>query len=219
MLNQLLTIPDSDWIVRFRQPEGQGPWPVYLLLHGWTGDETSMWIFASRLPEQSVLIAPRGLYPTRPSGFSWVARQEDRWPSVADFQPAIERLVEVLSQSWFPVADFSRLHLVGFSQGAALSFAFLLIQPERITSVAGLSGFLPGDAQVIAQRQPITGKRLFLAHGTRDRLVPVEKARQAVDTLETAGAQVVYCEDDVGHKLSASCFRGLEAFFSGQANC
>lgn len=102
-------------------------------------------------------------------------------------------------------------------RGAAQGF--LLTQPERITSVAGLSGFLPEDSQVIAQRQPIIGKRLFLAHGTQDRLVPVERARQAVDILETAGAQVVYCEDDVGHKLSASCFRGLEAFYSGQANC
>lgn len=219
MLNQLLTIPGSEWIVRFRQPEGQGSWPVFLLLHGWTGDETSMWIFASRLPEQAVLIAPRGLYPTQPSGYSWVLRQENRWPTVADFEPAIERLDEILTWRNFPVADFSRLHLVGFSQGAALSFAFLLTQPERITSVAGLSGFLPEDSQVIAQRQPIIGKRLFLAHGTQDRLVPVERARQAVDILETAGAQVVYCEDDVGHKLSASCFRGLEAFYSGQANC
>jgi phospholipase/carboxylesterase len=219
MSNKLLVIPGSEWIVRIRQPEGQGPWPIFLLLHGWTGDETSMWIFASRLPEKAILIAPRALYPTQPSGYSWVVNQEERWPTVADFQPALERLDEILTQRWFPAADFSRLHLVGFSQGAALSFAFLLTQPERITSVAGLSGFLPEGAQVIAQRQPVIGKRLFLAHGTQDRLVPVDRARQAVDTLETAGAQVVYCEDDVGHKLSASCFRGLEAFFSDQANC
>ncbi len=219
MLNQLLTIPESEWIIRYRQPDGPGPWPVFLLLHGWTGDETSMWIFASRLPEQAILIAPRGLYLTQPSGYSWVARQEDRWPTVADFQPTLERMDEILTQRWFPVADFSRLHLVGFSQGAALSFAFLLTQPERITSVAGLSGFLPEGAQIIAQRQPILGKRLFLAHGTQDRLVPVGRARQAVDILEAGGAQVIYCEDEVGHKLSASCFRGLEAFFSGQANC
>ena len=31
--------------------------------------------------------------------------------------------------------------------------------------------------------------------------------------LEQAGAQVTYCEADVGHKVSADCLRGLENFF------
>jgi predicted esterase len=54
---------------------------------------------------------------------------------------------------------------------------------------------------------------VFVAHGTRDELVPIERGRHTVQTLEQAGAQVTYCEDDVGHKLSAACFRALEAFF------
>jgi hypothetical protein len=33
--------------------------------------------------------------------------------------------------------------------------------------------------------------------------------------LELGGASVIYCEDDVGHKLSSSCFRGMETFFAG----
>jgi predicted esterase len=53
-----------------------------------------------------------------------------------------------------------------------------------------------------------------MAHGTQDALVPVARARQARQILLEAGAQVTYCEDDVGHKLSASCFRGLETFFA-----
>jgi hypothetical protein len=34
-----------------------------------------------------------------------------------------------------------------------------------------------------------------------------------VALLEKAGATVTYCEEDVGHKLSAGCFRGLESYF------
>ncbi len=39
------------WTVRVRKPEGEGPHPVMLLLHGWMGDENAMWVFASRLPK------------------------------------------------------------------------------------------------------------------------------------------------------------------------
>jgi hypothetical protein len=31
--------------------------------------------------------------------------------------------------------------------------------------------------------------------------------------LEQAGAQIVYCEAEVGHKVSADCLRALETFF------
>jgi hypothetical protein len=34
--------------------------------------------------------------------------------------------------------------------------------------------------------------------------------------LERAGAQVTYCEEDVGHKLSAPCFNALKSFFTGR---
>jgi hypothetical protein len=32
--------------------------------------------------------------------------------------------------------------------------------------------------------------------------------------LEQAGAQITYCESEVGHKVSADCLRALETFFA-----
>jgi hypothetical protein len=40
----------------------------------------------------------------------------------------------------------------------------------------------------------------------------VERARQLTGLLEQAGARVIFCEADVGHKVSAECLRGLETF-------
>ena len=59
------------WVLRQRTPEGPGPHPLMLLLHGWTGDENAMWIFANRLPKNVLLVAPRGIYPTALGGYSW----------------------------------------------------------------------------------------------------------------------------------------------------
>jgi len=41
----------------------------------------------------------------------------------------------------------------------------------------------------------------------------VERARESIELLERAGAQVIFCEAEVGHKVSADCLRSLEAFF------
>ena len=113
----------------------------------------------------------------------------------------------------FPIGNFSSFHLLGFSQGAALAYSMAILSPERINSLAGLSGFLPDGTTTRLSAGRLNGLPVFIAHGTGDDLVPVDRARAAVAQIEQAGAQVTYCEDDVGHKLSAKCFHGLEAFY------
>lgn len=202
------------WVIRMRKPRTEGPFPLILMLHGWTGDENAMWVFASRLPDKELLVAPRGLYNTPLGGYGWHEHKTKYWPWVDDFQPAIDALLAVLTPGNFPDADLSQIRLVGFSQGAACGYALSLQNPSNIGMVAGLSGFLPEGASALSRNKPLIGKKVFIAHGTQDELVPVGKARLAVDVLQQAGASVSYCEDEVGHKLSANCFRGLENFFS-----
>ncbi len=203
----------GDCIVRVYNPPQEGPHPVTLLLHGWTGDENSMWVFSLHLPPGNILIAPRGLYSSPLGGYSWHPLQTKAWPNIDDFYPAIEKINQILDESYFQNADFSRLSVVGFSQGAALAYTFILQRPSIFYRFAGLSGFLPEGVESILTDRPLEGKRGYVAHGTQDNLVSVARARKAVELLETAGAQVTYCEDDVGHKLSLECFRGMETFF------
>jgi len=212
------TITIDNWIMRVHQPDGLGPFPVILLIHGWTGDENSMWVFTPRLPKSALLIAPRGLFTTSGSGYSWHPEINKPLPWIDDFVPAVEKLFATISTKNFPAGDFSTLHLVGFSQGAALAYSMAVLYPDRVTSLAVLSGFLPDGASTWLTAGRLQGLPVFAAHGTEDERVPVERARSAVTQVEQAGANVTYCEDNVGHKLSAKCFHGLEAFFQ-RINC
>ncbi len=56
---------------------------------------------------------------------------------------------------------------------------------------------------------------MFVAHGSKDELIPLSLAQEGVRTLENAGGSVVYCEDEVGHKLSAGCSQALGNFYAG----
>jgi len=204
----------DDWVIKTRQPKGTGPYPIFLLLHGWTGDENSMWIFVTGLPSDAIFVAPRGIFPAPGGGYGWHPYQENRWPQAVDFHPAMNKIIDLLTQKNFPCGDFSNINLVGFSQGAALALTLLLTYPAQFQSAVGLSGFLPDGIMQLPQNPLVRGKHVFLAHGTQDEFVSIQRARQTVDHMERAGVNVTYCEDNVGHKLSASCFRGLEAFFS-----
>ena len=212
MDHEINTISIGGWMLRARAPQGQGPFPLFVLLHGWTGDEDSMWIFASRLPQGCMMIAPRGPYPAPMGGYAWYPHRQS-WPVLEDFRSAAENLSVLLTMENFPGVDWGALHLLGFSQGAALACAYALFYPGRAASVAGLSGFVPEGADALAADGRLAGLPVFLAHGTQDTLVPVALARKGASLLEQAGARVTYCEDDVGHKLSANCFRALAKFY------
>jgi len=72
---------------------------------------------------------------------------------------------------------------------------------------------MPSGMDEIIVKKPLAGKQVFVAHGTQDNLVPIDRARASMSLLEQAGAQVTYCEAEVGHKVSAECLRALESFF------
>lgn len=224
MVDPLYRLILDDWVMKVKLPGEGAPSATYVLLHGLTGDENAMWIFASRLPKDALIIAPRGIFSAPGGGYAWYSALTQAWPWVDDFQTAVEALVMLLHRrsemlqrlSVAPVQNIDRMsaNLVGFSQGAACAYTLALTNPWMIGAVAGLSGFLPTGADPWVRNRPLTDKPVFIAHGAEDSVVPVEQARQAVELLTAAGAKVTYCEDQMGHKTSLGCLNRIKAFFS-----
>ena len=77
-----------------------------------------------------------------------------------------------------------------------------------------LAGFVPGCVDGLVAQRPLEGKPFFVAHGTRDERVSIDRARASIDILERSGANVTYCEDEVGHKVSLNCLRALRKFLT-----
>ena len=204
----------GEFVVREQYPDSPGPYRVLLLLHGWTGDENSMWIFTPRMPRNYLLLAPRGITKTPLGGYGWQDKKASGWPTATDFQQSIGDLVNLVDSIEYPGIETSNIDVMGFSQGAALAYSFALTHPDRIGKLAGLSGFLPEGLNSEIAQGVLKGKKVFVAHGLLDEMVPLSKAREVVQSLKEAKADVVYCEDNVGHKLSSGCFRGLGDYFN-----
>ncbi len=217
---QTVVLPES--VVRVRLPEPLPPEPaVFVLLHGWTGDEFSMEPFLQALPSGGVAFLFRAPFPAprERGGYSWVNRRTfGGLPTAEMFSDALEILRGWLDDSLpprFPFLRNGRYRWMGFSQGAALALMQGLSAPETVSSLAILSGFAPAGAERLAARKPLLGTRAFVAHGTQDAIVPFEHGKRAHDVLKAAGAQVKFCTAEVGHKVGAPCMRALRDFYSG----
>jgi phospholipase/carboxylesterase len=147
------------------------------MIHGWTGDENSMWVFAHKLPAHVAVLAPRGPYVAPEGGYTWREIQPGIWglPGLDDLRPSAEALIGFVDD-WSHAAGVSanQMELIGFSQGAALSYTLALLHPERIQALAALSGFMPRGAEDLFGRRPLVGKSVFIAHGRQDYMIPVE---------------------------------------------
>jgi phospholipase/carboxylesterase len=177
-----------------------------------------MWIFARAVPDDYWVLAPRAPHAARPSGYSWREPQPHRSdePNLAELHSSAETLIGVVDgYSGTQGSSGGTFDIVGFSQGAALASVIALLHPKRVTKVGLLSGFVPRGAESLASVRSLEGVRIFVAHGSADELVSIEHARQSVHLLEAAGASVTVCEHEVGHKVSAGCLRGLQAFLLG----
>jgi phospholipase/carboxylesterase len=210
--SQLTTF--EDWTLRVRPGSG-GDARVMLLLHGWTGDENSMWAFARDLPASAWLIAPRAPHLAA-SGYSWRAMGSG-WPSYDDLRPSAPLLLDLVDRwSIANAVDSREVDLLGFSQGAAMCVTFALAYPARVRRIGILAGFAPPGAEKLASDRPLEGKQVLVAHGSQDQIVRPEYARLTVEFLKACGAEVTYCESDTGHKLGAECRDALAAFFAAQ---
>ena len=204
----------EDWTLRIRKTDHPSP-RLLLMLHGFTGDENSMWVFARDLPSHYWIVAPRALHVAEPGGYSWRPPQDGTFgrPSLEQLRLAAEALIRLVDAYQLSAQIDARVFdLMGFSQGAAMSNLLAFLYPERIRKTGILAGFVPSGLDELVSKRPLTGKPFFVAHGTKDEMVPVERARASIEILEQAGAQVTYCEDEVGHKVSLTCLRALKDF-------
>jgi phospholipase/carboxylesterase len=175
---------------------------LIVMLHGLSGDENVMWIFDHALPRAATVIAPRALYASDFGGTSWTRSVERGDLDEVDFQAALEVLSRFMAEviALYEV-DPQHVILMGFSQGAALSYAYSLRHTESLRGVIALAGFLPDSSRAESVTPALP--HYLIVHGTHDEAVPIDRAREARAVLESRGAIVEYHEHRVGHKVSA----------------
>jgi phospholipase/carboxylesterase len=204
--------------LRIRESTSPSP-RLMILIHGLSGDENSMWVFARKLSPDYWIVAPRAPHPSQmeQGGYSWRLpsdEAEDR-PRLEQLRDSAEALIRLVDEYAASVGiDASVFDVMGFSQGGALSSLLAFLYPKRIRKASILAGFVPDGLEEFVSQRPLDGKPFFVAHGTKDETVTIARARASIEILEQAGAQVTFCEDDVGHKVSVTCLRALKDFFA-----
>ena len=156
------------------------------MLHGAGGDARSGISHFLDLADEAglVLLAPES------RGRTWDVLLGGYGPDAAFIDRALGQTFDRLA------VDAERLAVGGFFDGASYALSLGLTNGDLFTRVIAFS---PGFGAPAARR----GKPpVFVSHGTRDRVLPVERcSRRIVPALKREGYEVCYREFDGGHAV------------------
>lgn len=208
------SVETAGLIHRVSKPAGPGPHRTVVMLHGRSGDEDVMWIFARTLPKGWLIVSPRGLKPDPAGGYAWHPRQRDEWPTLRMFDEAVDaavRFIRALPNLYD--ADLDHVYLMGFSQGAAASYATAMRHPNLVRGIAGLVGFVPTECNDVSSIEPLKDLPILMLVGKEDPFIPLTRAEECARTLRAVGARLDYHAYDTGHRLNAEGMRDLNQWW------
>jgi phospholipase/carboxylesterase len=188
-----------------------------ILLHGVGSNEADLFSLADQLPDEFLIICPRGQYTLGAGRYAWYNVDFSTGKPIFDTtqeassRALITKFVAQVKQQ-YKVAE---VFLGGFSQGAIMSYSVGLTNSKDIKGIIALSGRLLVEIRpAIMKNDDVQQLKVFIAHGVQDNTLPVQYAREAKLYLENLGIQSSYHEYNMGHQISGAVIEDLNDWLS-----
>jgi phospholipase/carboxylesterase len=166
--------------------------PLIIFMHGYGGNETNMISFTAALPANYNYLSVRAPLDAHHGGYQWFNQRPDSayydgvTTDLKNSGQVLEQFIEQATRKY--QTKPSKVFLVGFSQGAMMSYEVVLRHPGLVGGFAALSGHmlpvLKAELKPDAARQKLA---VFIGHGMVDTLIPVQGASDAQAYLKNQG--------------------------------
>jgi phospholipase/carboxylesterase len=172
--------------------------PVVLGLHGTGGAPEDLIELARHLLPGAGVLAPAGPVSERGAA-RWFRRLAEGVFDVDDVIARTHQLAEfvVAARQAYDLRE-RRIVALGFSNGANIAAATVLLRPDVLREAALFSAMMPVPDP---PDHELAASRVFLAGGRRDPLAPLDSAVRLEQALRARSAQVEVFRHDAGHQI------------------
>lgn len=186
--------------------------PLLVLIHGYGSNEEDLFSFAAELPEKYYIVSARAPYSMNYGSYAWYEinfdANENKFSNNEQARTSRDLIAQFIGEltANYPI-DSKNVSLIGFSQGAILSYAIALSYPEKVQRVVAMSGYI--NPEIIEEnylKNTFSNLKIFTSHGTVDQVILVDWGRKAKPFLENLGIETTYKEYPIGHGVSPQNF-------------
>lgn len=169
-----------------------------LVLHGTGGNENNLMGLARELAPTANLLSPRGkvLENGAPRFFRRLAM------GVFDLEDLRAQAADLASFVWAAGEkyrlDAGKVYALGYSNGANIAAALLLLHPQTLAGGVLLRAMMPIEPKTPPD---LGGKSVFIAAGSHDPMIPRASVETLAQRLRQAGADLELRWQQGGHQL------------------
>ena len=183
---------------------------LLILLHGYGSNELDLFSFADELPDELLIISVRAPYEMGYGGYAWYAinldSENNKFSDLNQARESLEKIATLIDELKSEYnTDPNNTFLLGFSQGAILSYALSFNFPNKVQHVVALSGYL--NQELLPEKvETKFSTDFYISHGSVDQVIPVDWARKAGPFLNSFNLPNEYSEYPVGHGVAPQNF-------------
>ncbi len=195
--------------------------PVLIMLHGYGSNEADLFDMAANFDGHYTVFSLRAPNEVRGGGYCWYPMEflpdqqfKYNYEFVKKSRTAVLAFISQACKTYG--LDSNKVVLMGYSQGAILSYDLAFAAPRRIKGVMALSGRLLSET-VAAKTdwKLVAAQKYFIAHGSSDNVIKVQEADKAADFLKAKQVPAVqYNRYEMPHAITGQELNDMTAWLS-----
>ena len=190
--------------------------PLLVLLHGYGSNEDDLFSFAEELPDDFLIVSLQAPYAMGSESYAWYSINFDdkngKFSDLKQAKESIDQIAIFIDEIKIKYnTKTNQTFVLGFSQGAILSYSLSLFYPNKVQHVIALSGYINTELIPATISKEIKTD-YYCSHGSVDQVLPVEWARKSKPFLDDLGFQNVYFEYPVGHGVAPQNFYSFKTW-------
>lgn len=197
--------------------------PLVIFLHGSGSNEEDLFGIKDELPADYTYLSVRAPQTAEEGSYQWFNKKGDGpYDGVTDELDSSAKLIGEFivkaAAKYHTQAD--KVFLVGFSQGAIMSYEVGLRHPQAVRGIAALSGkVLPVLRSQLKADKRLDSLAIFIGHGTADRRLPYSDSSEAYSLLQSLSLKPEFhAYPGIGHTISDSEMQDLKRWLQALAS-
>ncbi|GAB5557492.1 MAG: alpha/beta fold hydrolase [Schleiferiaceae bacterium] len=190
---------------------------LIILLHGYGSNKEDLYSFSPYIHDKSHVVSLEAPMALPFGGNAWYSinfdAEKGKWSDVDEAKKNSVLLLDNIAH-WKEKTGAEKVLLMGFSQGAIMSYATAFGNPDLVQSVVAMSGYLMEGWQ-----NPVpmpTSFSIFASHGLADNVIPIEWAKDSVVAIDQQNVDITFHEYPEGHGVSQANFQDLMHWLKGK---
>ena len=175
-----------------------------VMIHGWQGNKDSF----KSIPKLLKLENTTWFFPEAPYDYNGDESKRtwtyEKYPGIWETDEPKKKLKSFFKENIFDKFSSEDVYVIGFSQGAAVCYEFILSLEYRLGGVFPIAGFLRDQYLNLDVHKNQYSTPILIGHGKNDEVISIKSSQQAYESLKEICSDVTLDIYNGGHKISLS---------------